>query len=61
MSTQISLKLSDSIFSKAKSYSESYGYDSLQDLIRELLREKLFEGEATSGIYTMIASEKSLS
>lgn len=61
MSTQISLKLSDSMLKKAKEYANSYGYDTLQDFIRELIREKLFEGESTSGIYTMLASEESLS
>ena len=62
MSTQISLKLSDRVFSSAKIYSEIHGFDSLQDFIRELIREKLFEKEteAFGGFYTYLASEDSL-
>ena len=62
MSTQISLKLSDRVFSSAKIYSELHGFDSLQDFIRELIRERLFEGEAEvfGGFSTYLASEDSL-
>ena len=45
MGTQISLKLSDRVYSSAKIYSETHGFDTLQDFIRELIRERLFEGE----------------
>ena len=38
MSTQISLKLSDKLFERAKAYSELKGFDNLQELIRELFR-----------------------
>ncbi|HLD34199.1 MAG TPA: hypothetical protein VJB66_05705 [Candidatus Nanoarchaeia archaeon] len=60
MAVQISLKLSEKMFSSAKYYAESRGFDTLQDLIRELLREKLFENEAIGGRFTSIASEASL-
>ena len=63
MGPQISLKLSENIFESAQEYAESHGYDNLQDFIREVIREKLF-GEETknlSGLYTYLASEKSLS
>ena len=45
MGTQISLKLSDKIYSSAKVYAETHGFNTLQDFIRELIREKLFERE----------------
>ena len=60
MGTQISLKLSDKIFSVAEQYAELHGYENLQDLIREMLREKLFEEVKLSGLSTYLASEKSL-
>ena len=60
MGTQISLKLSDKMFSAAEQYSELHGYENLQDFIRGVIREKLFEGEERSGLYTYLASEKSL-
>ena len=62
MGTQISLKLSERVFSSAKIYSEVHGFDSLQDFIRELIREKLFEGETEvfGGFSTYLASEDSL-
>ena len=62
MGTQISLKLSDRIYSSAKVYVDIHGFDTLQDFIRELLRERLFEGETEvfGGFSTYIASEESL-
>jgi hypothetical protein len=62
MGTQISLKLSDRLYSYANIYAEKYGFDSLQDFIRELIRERLFESEKESigGLLTYMASEKSL-
>jgi len=62
MGTQISLKLSDRIYTSAKIYAETHGFDSLQDFIRELIREHLFEGEHESygGLSTYLASEESL-
>ena len=62
MGTQISLKLSDRIFSSAKIYPELHGFDNLQDFIRELIRERLFEGETEvfGGFSTYLASEESL-
>jgi len=60
MAVQISLKLSEKMLSSAKKYAERRGFDTLQDLIRELLRERLFENEAVGGIYTSLASEKTL-
>ena len=62
MTNQINLKLSDKMFALAKKYSENLGFDSLQDFIRSTLREKLFDknDESISGLYTLIASEKSL-
>lgn len=61
MSIQISLKLSDNMLKSAKKYAEEHGYDNLQDFIREVVREKLFEDdEKMRGIYTYLASEKSL-
>ncbi len=60
MSTQISIKLSDTILSSAKKYAESHGFNTLQDFIREIIREKLFEQEAVGGKYTYLASEQAL-
>ncbi|MFO8077964.1 MAG: hypothetical protein R6U21_04930 [Thermoplasmatota archaeon] len=62
MGTQISLKLSERMFSSAKKYSKRHGFDSLQDFIRELLRERLFEREAEvfGGFSTYKASEEAL-
>ena len=61
MGTQISLKLSEKVFSIARSYAEKHGFDTLQDFIREVLREKLFEQEDfLGGKYTALASESSL-
>ncbi|MFT4343595.1 MAG: hypothetical protein ACMXYE_02500 [Candidatus Woesearchaeota archaeon] len=39
MSTQISLKLSDKMNVRVKSYSERLGYDSVQDFIENLAFE----------------------
>jgi len=63
MSTQISIKLSEKMFESAQEYAENHGYDNLQDFIREVIRAKLFgeEAENLSGLYTYLASEKSLS
>jgi len=60
MGTQISLKLSDKMITKAKEHVEENGYDSLQEFIREVLRQKLFESNKSDGIQTYLASEKSL-
>jgi len=62
MGTQISLQLSDRLYSRLNTYIESHGYDTLQDFIRELIRERLFEKETESygGIFTSMASEESL-
>ncbi|MDP3919058.1 MAG: hypothetical protein Q8Q35_04120 [Nanoarchaeota archaeon] len=61
MSTQMSLQLSENIHKKAKDYAKKHGFDSLQDFIRDLLRKELFEkNEKIGGLYTMLASEKSL-
>lgn len=62
LGTQISLKLSERMFSSAKRYSKRHGFDSLQDLIRELLRERLFEKETEvfGGFSTYKASEEAL-
>lgn len=62
MGTQISLKLSEKMYSSAKVYAEIHGFDSLQDFIREILRERLFEQEAETfgGLFTSLASEESL-
>lgn len=61
MNTQISLKLSDKMFTIAREHAELYGYDNLQDFIRETIREKLFDdNEHLSGTRTYLASEKSL-
>ena len=63
MSAQISLNLSDRMFSAAKTYADSNGYNCIQDFIKELLQERLFENtpENTGGIYTYCASQQSLS
>ena len=45
MGTQISIQLSDRMYSSAKVYAEMHGFDSLQDFIREIVRERLFERE----------------
>lgn len=42
MGTQISLKLSDSMYEKAKKYSADQGFDTIQDLVREMLRRRLW-------------------
>lgn len=60
MSTQISLKLSDKMFTTAKQHAEEKGYEHIQDFIRETVREKLFEEEKINGIATYLASEKAL-
>lgn len=62
MSTQISIQLSDRMYSSAKVYSEMHGFDSLQDFIREIVRERLFERESEvfGGLSTYMASEESL-
>ena len=62
MGTQISLKMSDRMFSSAKDYADAHGFDSLQDFIRELVRETLFEGdpEDIRGYSTYLASEEAL-
>ena len=59
MNTQISLKLSKQMLTKAKQHTKTHGYDSVQDLVRELLRRKLYE-EPVSGANTAKASEVSL-
>ena len=60
--TQISLKLSDRMYSSAKVYAEIHGFDTLQEFIRELIRERLFESEEETfgGHFTSMASEESL-
>lgn len=60
MSTQISIQLSDKMFSSAKKYADKHGFDNLQDFIRDLIRQRLFEKEQISGLLTALASEKSL-
>lgn len=62
MSTQLSLQLSDRIFSSAKDYADVHGFDTLQEFIRELIRERLFERELElfGGFSTYMASEESL-
>ncbi len=60
MGTQISLKLSEKMYTAAKIYAENHGYDSLQNFIREVLRERLFEDETVDGLSTYLASEGSL-
>ncbi len=62
MSTQISLQLSDRIFSSAKDYADVHGFDTLQEFIRELIRERLFERELElfGGFSTYVASEEAL-
>ncbi|MFH1055535.1 MAG: hypothetical protein V1744_05530 [Candidatus Altiarchaeota archaeon] len=62
MGTQISIKLSDSMFSSARVYAKVHGFDNLQDFIRDLLRERLFKREVDvfGGFSTYGASEKSL-
>jgi hypothetical protein len=62
MGTQISIKLSDKMFTEANRFADLKGFDTLQDFIRELLREKLFESknENIGGLYTTKASEDSL-
>ena len=54
--------MSDRIYSSAKIFAESHGFDTLQDFIRELIRERLFEREAEvfGGLSTSTASEESL-
>lgn len=60
MSTQISLKLSDKMFTTATKYAEEKGYEHIQDFIRETVREKLFEEEKLNGLATYLASEQAL-
>jgi len=60
MSTEITLQLTDKILLKAKEYAEKKGFDSVQNLIKELLRETLFNDDEISGLYTALASEKTL-
>lgn len=60
MGTQISLKLPDPLYTSAKKYAASHGYEGIQDLIRELLREKFFGGEAVSGKFTALAAQDAL-
>jgi len=60
--TQISLKLSDRIYTSAKIYAKTHGFNTLQNFIRELIRERLFERETEvlGGFSTYVASEESL-
>ena len=58
MGTQISLKLSDKMFTKTKEYVEKKGYESTQDFIRELIRQRIFESASIKS--TAIASESVL-
>lgn len=62
MGTQISIKLSDGMFSSAITYAKAHGFDNLQSFIRELIRERLFEREPEvfGGFSTYKASEESL-
>ena len=43
MNTQINLRLPEKMLLSAKSYTERYGFNSLQEFIKETIREKLFE------------------
>ena len=43
---QINLKISDNLYSSAKSFALSYGYKNVQELAAESLREKIFEKSA---------------
>lgn len=61
MATQLSLQLSNRIFSSVKVYANKHGFDTVQDFIRELIRERIFENEAIGGEFTSRASEESLS
>ena len=62
MGTQISIKLSDSMFSSARLYAKAHGFNNLQEFIREIIRERLFEREPEflGGFSTYMASEESL-
>ena len=40
---QINLKISDNLYSSAKSFAQSYGYKNVQELAADSLREKIFE------------------
>ncbi len=42
MTTQINLRLPDSMLARVKKHAESRGFDSIQDFIRETIREKIF-------------------
>ena len=43
---QINLKISDNLYSSAKSFAQSYGYKNVQELAADSLREKIFEKSA---------------
>jgi len=43
MTTQINVRLSDSLLDSAKNYAEEQGFGNVQDFIRETVREKIFE------------------
>ncbi len=58
MGKQISIQLSDTMYSRAIKHAKKKGFDSLQEFIRETMRTELYEPK--NGLLTALASEKSL-
>ncbi len=48
MNTQINIRFSDDLLSKAQKQAKSSGFGTVQEFIRETVREKLFEEKSVS-------------
>jgi len=55
MTTQINLRLPDSMLSRVRKRSESLGFENIQDFIRDIIREKIFgEPELTPQEFALV-------
>ena len=55
MTTQINLRLSESMLALVRKHSESRGFENIQDFIRETIREKIFgEPELTPKEFELV-------
>jgi Arc/MetJ-type ribon-helix-helix transcriptional regulator len=55
MTTQINLRLSESMLTLVRKHSESKGFENIQDFIRETIREKIFgEPELTPKEFALV-------
>ena len=61
MTTQINIRLSDSMLAQARRHSEKNGFDNIQDFFRETIREKLHpEPDLTPKEFELIKRLKKL-